>query len=59
MEFMPGYFGRIAPRSGLAFYQGLEVGAGIIDNDFRGVIKIVIFNHSTKDFKVFFSDTLI
>lgn len=31
-----GYYGRTAPRSGLAVHNGLDVGAGVIDSDFRG-----------------------
>lgn len=30
-----GHYGRIAPRSGLAAKHGIDVGAGVIDQDYR------------------------
>lgn len=42
-----GYYGRVAPRSGLAL-QGVHVGAGVIDMDYTGAIGIVITNISSK-----------
>lgn len=31
-----GTYGRIAPRSGLAWKHSINVGAGVIDEDYRG-----------------------
>ncbi|KAH3678527.1 hypothetical protein WICMUC_001544 [Wickerhamomyces mucosus] len=47
-----GTYGRVAPRSGLAVKHGISTGAGVIDADYRGEVKIVLFNHSDKDFKI-------
>lgn len=47
-----GTYGRVAPRSGLAAKHGISTGAGVIDADYRGEVKIILFNHSDKDFKI-------
>jgi dUTP pyrophosphatase len=46
----PSVYGRIAPRSGLAWKHSIDVGAGVIDSDYRGNIGIVLFNHGDDDF---------
>jgi dUTP pyrophosphatase len=40
----PGYDGRVAPRSGLALKQGIDVMAGVIDEDYRGEIHALLLN---------------
>lgn len=47
-----GTYGRIAPRSGLAVKNGIQTGAGVVDRDYTGEVKVVLFNHSDKDFEV-------
>lgn len=44
--------GRIAPRSGLAAKHFIDTGAGVIDADYRGEVKVLLFNHSDVDFPV-------
>lgn len=39
-----GYYGRVAPRSGLATNKGIDVLAGVIDADYRGEIKCLLYN---------------
>jgi len=46
VKLPPGVYGRVAPRSGLAVKDGIQVGAGVIDADYRGEIKVLLFNHS-------------
>lgn len=43
--------GRIAPRSGLAVKSFIDTGAGVIDADYRGQVKVLLFNHAGKDFE--------
>jgi deoxyuridine 5'-triphosphate nucleotidohydrolase len=47
-----GTYGRVAPRSGLASKHSIDVGAGVIDADYRGPVKVLLFNLSEVDFKV-------
>lgn len=45
-------YARVAPRSGLAFKHGIQVGAGVVDSDYTGTIKVILFNHGSSDFEV-------
>lgn len=47
-----GYYGRIAPRSGLAHKNGVDVLAGVIDPDYRGEIGAILINHGSEGFAV-------
>eukprot|EP00899_Mesostigma_viride_P027138 jgi/Mesvir1/7609/Mv06340-RA.1 len=47
-----GTYARIAPRSGLAWKNHIDLGAGVVDYDYRGNIGVVMFNHSETDFVV-------
>lgn len=47
-----GTYGRVAPRSGLASKHGIDVGAGVIDADYRGPLKVLLFNFGAKEFEV-------
>jgi dUTP pyrophosphatase len=40
-----GYYGRVAPRSGLAVRYGINIHAGVIDADYRGEVAVALINH--------------
>lgn len=44
-----GLYGRVAPRSGLAFKNGIDVLAGVIDEDYRGEIGVILINLGQED----------
>jgi dUTP pyrophosphatase len=44
VEIPEGYYGRIAPRSGLAAKRGVDVFAGVVDSSYRGELRVVLFN---------------
>ncbi|KAL0017198.1 hypothetical protein SO802_004267 [Lithocarpus litseifolius] len=53
-----GTYARVAPRSGLAWKHSIDVGAGVIDADYRGPVGVILFNHSDVDFKVKVGDRI-
>ena len=42
----------LAPRSGLAWKNSIDVGAGVIDYDYRGNVGVILFNLGDVDFEV-------
>lgn len=44
VQIPPGWYGRIAPRSGLAARHGIDTLAGVIDADYRGEVKVLLIN---------------
>jgi len=54
MAFSEDYEIQIRPRSGLAAKNSITVlnTPGTIDSDYRGEIKIILFNHGKEDFLV-------
>lgn len=47
-----GTYARIAPRSGLALKHSIDVGAGVVDADYRGPVGVILFNLSDVQFEV-------
>ena len=47
-----GFCGRIFPRSSIIKDNNVTVQAGIIDADYRGLVYVLLFNHSEKVFTV-------
>ena len=55
LNFLKNHFKiymRLASRSGLSLKKGIEVGAGVVDEDYRGDLGAVIYNHSDEEFVV-------
>ena len=54
VAFSEDYEVQIRPRSGLAAKNNISVlnTPGTIDSDYRGEIKVIIYNHGNKDFPV-------
>jgi dUTP pyrophosphatase len=44
VEIPPGWYGRVAPRSGLAANHGVDMLAGVIDCDYRSELKALMIN---------------
>lgn len=53
-----GLYGRIAPRSGLAYKDGIDVMAGVIDEDYRGELGVILINLGQVDKKVSVGDKI-
>lgn len=52
LELPEGFRARIYGRSGLGARHGIDVGAGLIDQSFRGEIGVLLFNHGDTPFQV-------
>ncbi len=44
LEIPPGYYGRVAPRSGLAVRLGIHTMAGVVDSSYRGELQVLLVN---------------
>ena len=53
-----GCYGRIAPRLGMTLFHHISVGAGVIDEDYRGNVGVLLFNHSDTPFVVHRGDKI-
>ncbi len=52
IKLQPGTYGRIAPRSGLALKFGIDIMAGVIDEDYRGEIMVLMINLGSEPFVI-------
>lgn len=59
MEIAKGFYGRIAPRSGLSIDHSIDVVGGLIHSDFRGVNQVFLINHFSRPFLVNLGDKIV
>lgn len=46
-----GIYGHIAPRSSMGA-KGIDVYGGVVDENYRGEIQVVLFNGNSEDYKI-------
>lgn len=54
----PGYWIKVSSRSGLSFKHGILAHPGVIDNGYRGNLGVLLYNHSSYDYKVVKGDRI-
>jgi len=52
LQIPPGHVGLVWPRSGLAVRHGIDTLAGVIDDDYRGEVRVVLVNHGDAPFRI-------
>ena len=52
MEIPTPYYSQISSRSGLSSKHLLDVTAGVINSDYRGIIKVLLHNHSDQPYSL-------
>ncbi len=55
---MKDCYARVAPRSGLALKHSIDVLAGVVDESYRGIIQVILYNHSDREFAVKVGDRI-
>lgn len=60
LELPVGTVGLVCPRSGLALNYGVTVAnaPGVVDSSFRGVVKVILINHSSVPFVISHGDRI-
>jgi dUTP pyrophosphatase len=49
IQLPKSYYGRIAPRSGLALKHGIDVMAGVVDSSYRGEVCVLLYNTDSSE----------
>ena len=50
--------GFVKPRSGLSFKHDIETGAGVIDSNYRGEVKVKLYNHGSSEYNITAGDRI-
>jgi deoxyuridine 5'-triphosphate nucleotidohydrolase len=53
-----GCYGRVAPRSGLAYKKGIDVFAGVVDSTYLGEVGVILYNSGEDPFQVSVGDRI-
>ena len=59
MSLPEGTYPWIAPCSGLAIWNFIDIGTGVVDSDYGGKIKVVLFSHYIEDFAIQANDWIV
>ena len=51
-------YGQVVPQSGLASQCAIDIGAGVIDPNYHGVVFVLLLNHNNHDFEVNVGDRI-
>jgi dUTP pyrophosphatase len=54
----PGYWIRVASRSGLSFKNGILAHPGVVDNGYRGDLGVLLYNHDVVDHEIKIGDRI-
>ncbi|XP_054152506.1 uncharacterized protein LOC128959313 [Oppia nitens] len=57
MQIPNGCYGQICARSSMAL-KGIDIGAGVIDSDYTGEIKVLLINNSINNFAYIHGDKI-
>jgi len=52
LQIPEGYVGLLWSRSGLSVKSKIEVGAGCIDSNYRGEVRVHLYNHGNAPFEI-------
>ena len=52
LEIPDDSYVRVAPRSGLSCKHGIDIGAGVVDAGYTGIVHALVINNGTEDFVV-------
>ena len=58
IELPESTFGHVLSRSGLSVKNGIHVGAGVIDEDYRGNVSVLLYNLGNKPFEYNIGDRI-
>jgi len=54
-----GHYAQIAPRSGLALKNSIDVAAGVVDEDYQGLIRVILVNNGDSNYSISPGDRVV